>query len=102
VVKGGHPPAGWGTCSTSWNFVGASYKDLPSGNYKLTPMVGGSQVGSDIITVHLSGSGKVSTHGCVGNQPSQSVQVRFDGPTGTFYATTYSWNSLSADSSVHP
>jgi hypothetical protein len=82
--------------------VGASYKDLPDGNYKITPMVGGSQVGSDIITVHLSGSGTVSTHGCVGNQPSQSVQVRFDGPGATFYATTNNWNGLSPNPGVHP
>jgi hypothetical protein len=82
--------------------VGATYRDLPAGNYRLTPMVGGSQIGTDIITVHLSGSGKVSTHGCVGNQPSQSVSVRFDGPGVSFTATTNNWNGLSADPSVHP
>jgi hypothetical protein len=102
VVKGGNPPAGWGSCSTAWHFVGATYRDLPAGNYRLTPMVGGSQIGTDIITVHLSGSGKVSTHGCVGNQPSQSVSVRFDGPGVSFTATTNNWNGLSADPSVHP
>jgi hypothetical protein len=102
VVKGAHPPAGWGSCSTAWNFVGASYSDLPAGNYKLTPMVGGSQIGTDIITVYLSGSGTVSTHGCVGNPGGQSVQVRFDGPGATFYATTNNWNGLSMNSGVHP
>jgi hypothetical protein len=101
VVKGGNPRAGWGSCSTSWHFVGASYKDLPAGNYKLTPMVGGSQIGTDIITVHLSGSGTVSTHGCVGNQPSQSVSVRFDGPVSVT-AVTNNWNGLSPNPGVNP
>jgi hypothetical protein len=102
VVKGANPPAGWGTCSTSWHFVGASYSNVPAGNYKLTPMVGGQQIGTDIITVYLSGSGTVSTHGCVGNPGGQSVQVRFDGPGNTFYATTYNWNGLSPNANVHP
>jgi hypothetical protein len=102
VVKGANPPAGWGSCSTSWHFVGASYSNVPAGNYKLTPMVGGSQIGTDIITVYLSGSGTVSTHGCVGNPGGQSVQVRFDGPGTTFYATTNNWNGLSPNGSVHP
>lgn len=105
VVKGVHPPSGWGTCSTGWNFVAASYQDVPNGSYKLVPSLsnspaGNGQIGSDFITVTLSGSGSVSTHGCLGNPGAGStVTVDFQAVGGGAKSFSVSisgagWNAL--------
>ncbi|WP_243064570.1 Ig-like domain-containing protein, partial [Humibacter sp. RRB41] len=105
VVKGVHPPSGWGTCSTGWNFVAASYQDVPNGSYKLVPSLsnspaGNGQIGSDFITVTLSGSGSVSTHGCLGNPGAGStVTVEFQAVGGGAKSFSVSisgagWNAL--------
>jgi hypothetical protein len=105
IVPNSSYGSGYGACiAGGYHFVGASYSNVPAGDYKLTPLLGGGTVGSDFITVHLSGSGTVSTHGCVGNPGSASVQVKFEGGGLTFYATISGagWNGLGVNSGIHP
>ena len=100
VVKGKHPPSGWGSCSTSWYFIAASYENVPSGSYKLIPSLSSSgTIGTDMVTVSLSGSGTVSTHACLNNPGTATVTVTFQAQGGS--AKTFSvsisgagWNAL--------
>jgi hypothetical protein len=104
VVKGASA-GGWGNCSSSYNFVGAGYSNVPSGSYKLVPTLsnspaGNGPIGTDFITVSLSGSGTVSTHACLGNPGAGStVSVQFQAAGGGAKSFTVSisgsgWNGL--------
>ena len=113
IVKGASA-SGWGNCySSSEHFIAGSYTDVPAGSYQLTPSLSGSSIGNgpigtDHVTVSISGSGTAVTHQCLGNPGSGATltltftAVGGGAKTFTMTMSAAQWNALSPNSGIHP